>query len=110
MSKPSGARLAATIIIALFSLSLFLPLCFLPLQYTREMTPVSNQVEPQQAHDEAIHNNGIDEKITATTTMAPFAQKLSKGFGLIRQVSSIVVCGCGEDDFGCHGNSMCLSS
>ncbi|KAJ8656137.1 hypothetical protein O0I10_008150 [Lichtheimia ornata] len=49
------------------------------------MTPVSNQVEPQQAHDEAIHNNGIDEKITATTTMAPFAQKLSKGFGLIRQ-------------------------
>ncbi|CDH56168.1 bar domain protein [Lichtheimia corymbifera JMRC:FSU:9682] len=58
------------------------------------MTPVSNQVEPQQVHAKAIDNNGIDDKTTVTTTTTtttttPFAQKLSKGFGLVRQSPSL---------------------
>lgn len=56
------------------------------------MAPVSNQVEPQQVHGKALDNHGIDDKKT-TTTPPPLAQKLSKGFGLIRQVSSVAVIG-----------------
>ena len=55
------------------------------------MTPVSNQVEPEQAHAKAFDNNEINDEITTTTTTTPFALKLSKGFGLVRQVSSVVV-------------------
>ncbi|KAI7880431.1 hypothetical protein K492DRAFT_177910 [Lichtheimia hyalospora FSU 10163] len=49
------------------------------------MTPVSNQVKPEQGHAKAFDNNEINDDITTTTTTTPFAQKLSKGFGLVRQ-------------------------